>query len=308
MGYTKVKIIILSLFLCLALISGCGTNPDSGPEDTSADKTENSSASVLPETVKADEEDEPVTDAKNDPALAALRESLGNSDSILGIAFLGYADSEGSDDTIRYFVQNGQYSELYPFLCDGTLVRYEGSELFALVPANDESSITICKTVMSNDGEYVDNPDDIIYSGKPGETILLRCNTDEFISNVFIYINGKEDYKFHPVFSPTDGFIIIEDHCYDFTLYTYENDEDIAIGNAYGVLMENDEISYYTGLGMTLFYIGEHQTIEGSDCLIFALGTLQDEQFIQEYLYAVSDTVIYYLDAETNEWHILGAG
>ena len=57
--------------------------------------------------------------------------------------------------------------------------------------------------------------------------------------------------------------------------------------------------------GMILLYTGERQTVEGRECLIIALVTDRDEQFVREYLYGVCDNLIYTYDAISDTWAAL---
>lgn len=85
-------------------------------------------------------------------------------------------------------------------------------------------------------------------------------------------------------------------------------DEDKNIRIARELLTEADEVRERMTQGMALLYTGEHQTIDGRDCLIFALGTDHEGQFVREYLYGVCDNLIYAYDALTDKWTALGVG
>ena len=45
--------------------------------------------------------------------------------------------------------------------------------------------------------------------------------------------------------------------------------------------------------------------VEGRECLIIALVTDRDEQFVREYLYGVCDNLIYTYDAISDTWAAL---
>lgn len=59
---------------------------------------------------------------------------------------------------------------------------------------------------------------------------------------------------------------------------------------------------------MTLLYTGEEVSIDGRDCMLFALGTDSGEQFVTEYFYSVCDNLIYAYDALSDTWNVLGMG
>lgn len=44
--------------------------------------------------------------------------------------------------------------------------------------------------------------------------------------------------------------------------------------------------------------MGETEVIEGKPCMVFALGTDRDDQFVRERYYAVCDNLVYSYDAE----------
>ena len=83
--------------------------------------------------------------------------------------------------------------------------------------------------------------------------------------------------------------------------------EDKNVQIARELLTEADEVRKRMSQGMTLLYTGEHQTIDGRDCFIFALGTEHDGQFVREYLYGVCDNLIYTYDAIADSWTTLAS-
>ena len=79
-------------------------------------------------------------------------------------------------------------------------------------------------------------------------------------------------------------------------------------GYAREQLSETDEVSYYLGLGMALWYTGTEEYIEGRNCPVFVLGTDHEDHFTKEHYYAVGDNVVYYYDPSGDAWILLGAG
>ena len=63
---------------------------------------------------------------------------------------------------------------------------------------------------------------------------------------------------------------------------------------------------YLEELGLTLLYLDEHRVIEGRPCLLFALGTDSEEQFIRERYYGVCDNLVYSYDAISDTWSTVG--
>lgn len=283
-------------------------------------KTENSSENS--NIVSATESSELKNDTKNsdisfavesdktenvDSTLSALQDCINKNNCKVGIAFLGYIYNDSTEKDLQFFLKNSIYAEKYPFLCkfsDVGLVAYDGEEFYALVPKNSKCSITVYQSDISENSEYKNN---IVYRGKPGEVILLRCNISKIYSNVLISVTDDTgNFDFHPMLSMMDGHIAIEEGCYDFSIYDNNNVQDTKI--AYELLSEADEVKDALNKGMKLLYTGDKQYINGKPCMIFALGTDHNNQFVRENLYAVSDNVIYFYDTITDSWGLLGAG
>ena len=244
--------------------------------------------------------------AEEDAGLAALQKIIRGSGGTVGIAFLGYTDSEGTEETLKSLVKESACVRSYPFLSETGVVAYEGAEVFALVPGGNDCRITVCKAGITEEGTYIDWTDEVIYEGRPGEAVILRCNLSEIHANVLISVtDGTETLEFHPMLSMMDGHVAAEPGCYDFT--DYEMTEEERAQDASDLLTATDEVKDALERGMKLLYTGDTQTIEGRPCLLFALGTDREDQFVREQLYAVSDNLIYVFDTETDQWQVLGA-
>lgn len=97
---------------------------------------------------------------------------------------------------------------------------------------------------------------------------------------------------------PTDDTKDSTVDCYDFSIYGGEGGVQDDVSIAYGVLLEYDEMQDYINSGMSVQYTGETEVIEGKPCMVFALGTDRDDQFVRERYYAVCDNLVYSYDAE----------
>ena len=183
----------------------------------------------------------------------------------------------------------------------------EGAELYAFVPANSNTSITVYPSAISENGEYINHKDVPSYTGKPGETVVLRCNLSEIYANVLLSIaDGIDMLEFHPFLSMKDGHIALEPGCFDFSVY--EKSEENAVENARSLLLATDEVGDALQRGMQLLFTGDTQRIDDHDCLLFALGTDHEEQFVRKQLYAVSGDQIYIYLPESDTWQVLGQG
>ena len=87
-----------------------------------------------------------------------------------------------------------------------------------------------------------------------------------------------------------------------------EYDYSLDINIARDLIAQTDEVSYYLGLGMSLWYTGTEEYIEGRNCPVFVIGTDHEEHFTKEKYYAAGDNVVYYYDPLGDAWLLLGAG
>lgn len=274
------------MLLCMILAVGCSKNP----EDSNTIHSE-----------------PPLVSETESSPLSSLQENIRKKDCILGIAFIGYVDSESTVENIRSYLKNSSCASAYPFLPDCEITIHEGAELYAFVPAGKDAVITVYYAEMSEDGSYIDHKDVPLFIGDAGEAIVLRCNLSEVHANVLISVkDGANTLEFHPMLSMKDGHVAADSGCYDFT--DYEMTEEERAQNASDLLTATDEVRDALERGMKLLYTGDTQVVNGQQCLLFALGTERDDQFVREQLYAVSDDQVYTFYTDANEWQVLGAG
>ena len=91
-------------------------------------------------------------------------------------------------------------------------------------------------------------------------------------------------------------------------LLAAQSDYSLDINIARDLIAQTDEVSYYLGLGMSLWYTGTEEYIEGRNCPVFVIGTDHEEHFTKEKYYAAGDNVVYYYDPLGDAWLLLGAG
>ena len=164
------------------------------------------------------------------------------------------------------------------------------------MPPCDKGKITVYASGITDDGQYTDDRTRPLYEGKNGETVLLRCNLSEIYSNVLISASdGGEAVLFRPSVSLKDGHLTNDLPVYDFSIYEDMPDER-SVQIATELLLETDEVKN----------TGDMQMIEGRICMLFALGTDRDEQFVRERYYGVCDNLIYVYDAVSDTWEVLG--
>ena len=240
-----------------------------------------------------------------DENLAILQDIIRENECQAGMAFLGYT-YEGAE--ILEYTRQGEVAAAYPFLQDGTVVDAGGYEIYAIVPG-DDCRVSVYPAQPTEEGEYLDDLNAPYYTGRENEIIILRCNVSEIHSNVMVSVQKQNmSVQYHPMVSLKDGHLAAETHCYDFSIYYnwdeydpgYDSELDTRIAGEQ--LSETDEVSYYLGLGMSLWYTGTAEYIEGRNCPVFVLGTDHEDHFTKEHYYAVGDNVVYYYDPSGDAW------
>lgn len=249
-----------------------------------------------------------------DENLAILQDIIRENECQAGMAFLGYTYEGAEAAEILEYTRQGEVAAAYPFLQDGTVVDAGGYEIYAIVPG-DDCRVSVYPAQPTEEGEYLDDLNSPYYRGQENEIIILRCNVSEIHSNVMVSVQKQNmSVQYHPMVSLKDGHLAAETHCYDFSIYYnwdeyapgYDSELDIRIAREQ--LSVTDEVSYYLGLGMSLWYTGTEEYIEGRNCPVFVLGTDHEDHFTKEHYYAVGDNVVYYYDPSGDAWLLLGSG
>ena len=239
-------------------------------------------------------------------ALTALQQKINYHSKGAGVAFIGYVDSESSEVDLRAYYASSATGKAYPDLARAPLYMAEGQELYAIVPPCAAGSITVYASAMNENGQYADDREHPLHSGNPGEPLLLRCNLSEIYSNVLIgATDGGGAILYRPSVSLENGHLATEQSVYDFSIYEEKPDER-SVQIATELLLEADEVKEAIEHGMKIMYTGDTQMIEGRTCLLFALGTDSEEQFVREHYYGVCDNLIYVYDAVSDTWAVLG--
>ena len=243
-----------------------------------------------------------------DENLTILQDIIRENECQAGMAFLGYTYEGAEAAEILEYTRQGEVAAAYPFLQDGTVVDAGGYEIYAIVPG-DDCRVSVYPAHPTEEGEYLDDLNAPYYMGQENEIIILRCNVSEIHSNVMVSVQKQNmSVQYHPMVSLKDGHLAAETHCYDFSIYYnwdeydpgYDSELDITIAREQ--LSETDEVSYYLGLGMSLWYTGTEEYIEGRNCPVFVLGTDHEDYFTKEHYYAVGDNVVYYYDPSGDAW------
>lgn len=299
----KIMIRLLGMALCLSMLTGCGNAPDrtSDPEttDRAVQPTETIRTTTQPTIQETQDQTEMISVPKTeDAALAALRQEIRQAGCSVGIAYVGFADHNTEEKDLRELL-TGDFS----FLEGASLADCDGQEVYVLVPADPGDRITIYASQLDENMEYREDRENPVLAAAPGQAVLLRCNVSDIMTNSLAVVEDAwGSLEFRPCLSLRNGRVNPSDGCYDFTRYTGPDPEI-----AYELLREAEEVGHFLDQGMTILDTGEYETIDGRECMVFALGMDRDGQFVRERYYAVSDNLIYSLDETTGQWHQLGA-
>ncbi len=287
---------------------GLRPTPDSSPAEPSPVPTAAPSVTPPPSPVgeETPEPEYPEPIPYEELSLELLQDEIMQSGNKVGLAFLGYVDSQSSEVDLRDYLMYSDAGLAYPFLPMSWLLMVEGQELYAVVPPDETTSITVYASGVNEWGEYVDDTSIPLGENWPGEPLLLQCNLSEIYSNVLIVVNdGSETIAFRPSLSMEDGHLVEIPGVYDFSIYPNVPDES-DVSSAMDRLVQLEEIDAAMKRGMKLLYTGDVQMVAGQNCLLFALGTDTGDQFVREFYYAVSDNYIFTYDAVNDMWYTYG--
>lgn len=284
----KAFCLFCTVILLVCSLCGCVNSPG-----------ENPGGDTIPGGNTAKDPDDKNTE---EAAFAALQKKIAQSGSAVAVAFIGYVDSESSEVDLRAYVAGSETGKEYPSLSHAPLYMAEGQELYAIIPPNDKGTIIVYPSMITEDGEYADDKSNPLHVGEPGEPLLLRCNLSEIYSNVLIAAtDGGGAMDFRPSLSMENGHLQEIAGVYDFSTYEEVPDER-SIQIATELLLETEEVKQAVMQGMKVMYTGDTQWIEGRPCLLFALGTDSEEQFVRERYYGVCDNLVYSYDAISDTW------
>ena len=291
----KVFCLFFTAVLLVCFLCGCSVLPEKAPSYPEGSQVSDGSSLKEPDSTTAE-----------DPALTALQQKINYNGKGAGVAFIGYVDSESSEVDLRTYYASSETGKAYPDLADAPLYMAEGQELYAIIPPNDKGTIIVYPSTMNDDGEYAEDKSNPLCIGEPGEVLLLRCNLSETYSNVLITVtDGGGALDFRPSLSMENGHLQEITGVYDFSIYE-ETPDERSVQIATEILLEADEVKDAVEHGMKIMYTGNTQMIEGRTCLLFALGTEREDQFVRERYYGVCDNLIYVYDAASDTWAVLG--
>ncbi len=304
----KVFCLFCTAVLLVCFLSGCEITIRTGSSDPDSGSLTDSSApdSSAPDSSAPAGSGDGSEPGNRYSGLEALQQKINYRSKGAGVAFIGYVDSESSEVDLRAYYASSETGKAYPDLVHAPLYMAEGQELYAIVPPCAAGSITVYASAMNENGQYADDREHPLHSGNLGEPLLLRCNLSEIYSNVLISAtDGGGAILYRPSVSLENGHLATEQSVYDFSIYE-ETPDERSVQIATEILSEADEVKLALENGMKIMYTGDVQMIEGRTCLLFALGTDREDQFVRERYYGVCDNLIYVYDAVSDTWTVLG--
>ena len=291
----KVFCLFFTAVLLVCFLCGCSVLPEKMPSYPDESQASDGSSLKEPDSTNAE-----------DPALTALQQKINHHSKGAGVAFIGYVDSQSTEVDLRAYYAGSETGKAYPDLVYAPLYMAEGQEFYAIIPPNDKGTIIVYPSTMTDDGEYADDKSNPLCIGEPGEVLLLRCNLSEIYSNVLIAVtDGGGALDFRPSLSMENGHLQEIAGVYDFSIYE-ETPDERSVQIATEILLETAEVKDAIERGMKIMYTGDTQMIEGRTCLLFALGTDSEEQFVRERYYGVCDDLVYSYDAISDTWSAVG--
>jgi len=253
-----------------------------------------------------------------------LQQAMIDTTDMAAVAYLGWYE-EYYDlydySQIQDYIADIFVAEDHPFIANidaEHFVPHIGGQLFCIVPADENATITIYDYIFDEE-DYTANYDDVIYQSDDGMPVIVMGNESEYIPNFIVEIidsNGNElsyipwlsgydgkleiPYDAPTVldFSPYEklGYVSENDYTFDPAVLYYGenwtsfvdtiNDDTVAVGfwfDEYG----NMEMCYevYGGTGYEVYYEGWWYPAEDDSypesTLIFELSLVEDTSDIQ---------------------------
>ena len=193
----KKYILLLLVFVLIVAITGCSKKPVSN----------NGNDVETPGLTLSREGEE---------ALSELQEKISADGKLLGVAYLGFIDYDTKFDMEEFKKQ--EHIKALPLI--ENIYEYaenEGYRIYAIVPADNQVTITVCKCEFGE--EYLPyDGEELIKANGP---ILVRGNISDTIPNLYVIAKkGSEKVEYTPVQSGMDGRLEnSENLVYDFTPY-----------------------------------------------------------------------------------------
>lgn len=202
----KIKVLTILLLITL-LFTACkktaAPEPSPEPEAPIAEQTQSEPTPQQAEPLTAQPEitiPAPQPEEPDPPTLDALRTQAASYGCRAAVAYLGVAESQTKKAIDQCVVTSGQWDQ-YTFLCaipENRMIVVGGSEVYCIVPASKDSSMTVQTISYLEDGtQSIGEP---LYKGD-AHPILIAANESDIMPNVLITIDDGEPFTFSPFMS-----------------------------------------------------------------------------------------------------------
>lgn len=203
----KLFSICICLTVLLTLLAGC--EPGTTKPDTTQPSTEPITTTLAPTDPQMSQ----------DPAIAALQQTVADAGCLLAVACLGGGDILYPD--FAAYVESCGYQEDMPFLLDvpeENTVFLEGMELYALIPAPGVS-LWVYECCMDTEGNSAAGQELLYTSGN--EVLIIRGNVSDVIPSVLVVAEHQVGLKveYSPRLSMENGQLVTREWVLDATNY-----------------------------------------------------------------------------------------
>ncbi|MBE7018901.1 MAG: hypothetical protein E7413_03365 [Ruminococcaceae bacterium] len=158
---------------------------------------------------------------EEDPSLDNIKEQVQATDKLFGVAYLGAVD--GDFKAVKAYVESQEFIKVYSFIKEikkSHFVENEGSELYCVVPANSDVSISVYQAEMNEKATQLKKTEELL-SKDDGKPILIRGNISDIMSNLMVVAKkGDVSVEYSPSLSLENGILDnSEQLIFEFTPY-----------------------------------------------------------------------------------------
>lgn len=309
----KITAIIVALAMVLAL-TACGGGGTDAPQNSDTPRA----------TPQATADPDNGGEAFDGNDWVMLKQAMIDTTDMAAVAYLGWFEDYYDlydYSQIKEYIADTFVAEDHPFIANidaDHFVPHIGGQLFCIVPADENATITIYDYIFDYE-DYTADYGDALYQSTDGKPVLVMCNESEVVPNIIVEIidsNGNE-LSYIPWLSGMDGtlevpydaptvldftpyeklgYVTENDYTFDPAVLYYAedwtayvptlNDDEVAVGfwfDEYG----NMEMCYevYGGTGYEVYYEGYWYPAEDdsypASALVFELSLVEDNSDIQ---------------------------
>lgn len=149
--------------------------------------------------------------------LTELQDKIANENKLFGIAYLGWFENDAEWAKEELLKQD--YAKDISFVKDIVkYAEYDGYKMYAIVPANEEITVTVCKCEFDDD--YMPyGGEELISTNQP---FMIRGNMSDTIPNLYVIAQkGSQKVEYAVTHSGMDGKLENDKNVfYDFTPYS----------------------------------------------------------------------------------------